>query len=302
MKKKILCSILSLGLVGSFALSSVSAENLSEVVPSEVAAKRAFAEQYSHELKVDLSSEEKVEYREELDSTIAKLVAQGATENEIDKVIRQFNAHVFKTETNPDKNEVSPLSQASNVTLTKPIITYSGTTGEWTVTGGGHWNNEAWKADTPGVWVPITGQTKIIGGPDSIGLTYYNKSGTYNAKVLRSAGYLYDGRGNEVKNPNPTYGSGAAGVAFEIQDYMKLVNAGTVDVAYMGNNFAAQITYDSNFKNLHGNARTMYVHTWDTAKISSISLGVSGGNFGANVTISNAAKSFTVFNNADASF
>ncbi|WP_212958887.1 hypothetical protein [Paenibacillus albilobatus] len=269
---------------------------------SDVNAKQALAFKFSNEFNPNLSEDQKKELRSELGSILAELVSQGASEETIDKEIQKYNAHVlFQPQTNEDQ-VVSPMSQGSDIQMNKPTIVYSATSKEWIVTGGGYWKTENWKNDVPGVWLPITGETKNIGGRDSVGITFFNKSGTYNAKVLSSSGYLMNGRGQEIKNDNPTYGNGNVGVAFEIQDYAKLADAGTADVYYMGHNFAAQIVYDENFKNLHGNARTFYVHTWDNSSINNIQMGASGGTFGVTFSIANESKSFKIFNNADASF
>jgi len=74
------------------------------------------------------------------------------------------------------------------------------------------------------------------------------------------------------------------------------------DTTYLGDGFAASITYDYNFVNYNGYARTFYVHTWQTAQISSITFGGSGTTFGVNISITNSQYSFKAFNGSDATF
>ncbi|MEA3572469.1 hypothetical protein U9M73_21305 [Paenibacillus phoenicis] len=206
----------------------------------------------------------------------------------------------------PDESLVSPSSQGSDVTLNKVLITYDAQTGYWFVAGGGSWKNNNWSADVPTFLIPSVGDSKNVGGMDAIGVTYYNTSGDYNASVISSLGYWHDGEGNSVESNSPSEGNGKYGVAFEFQDKAIVTSVnyvtGYYTYKYLGQGFSAVVTYNSNFTNWNGKARTFYAHTWSSTNISSISLNGSNSGFGASVTFSSSSNNFKIYNDADTSF
>ena len=185
-------------------------------------------------------------------------------------------------------------------------ITYDATTSRWNVTGGGYWKNTNWWGDRPGGWWGYSGETKNVGGVDSVGITYYNTSGTYNTAVISSMGYATDQNGWSEYMYNPSHGNGRYGVAFDFQDKIKLKNVCGVcyasDSTYFGSGFSASVTYDSNFSNYNGYARTMYAHTWSDTTINSIGFSGGGSNFGVTVSWSSSSNRFAIFNGSDTTF
>lgn len=205
----------------------------------------------------------------------------------------------------PENNDIVLMSQPSDVTLNQPIISYDSQTNHWIVTGGGYWRNTSWFNDVNNIWWGYIGETKNVGNYDSVGITYYNTSGTHNCTVLSSYGYWTDHNGWTEESHNPSYGDGL-GVAFDYQDIIRRKKWGgwvdPADTTYLGDGFAASITYDYNFVNYNEYARTFYVHTWETAQINSITFGGHGTTFGVNISITNSRYSFKAFNDSDAHF
>ncbi|WP_042200864.1 hypothetical protein [Paenibacillus camerounensis] len=98
-------------------------------------------------------------------------------------------------------------------------VTFDSHTNRWNVTGGGYWNDTAWFNDNPGSWWGTKGETKNVGGLDSVGITYYNTNGGYGStSVISSLGYVTDHDGWTQDLINPSHGDGKLGVAFDFQD------------------------------------------------------------------------------------
>lgn len=154
------------------------------------------------------------------------------------------------------------------------------------------------------------GDSKNVGGYDSVGITYYNTSGTCNATVKKSLGYWHDGGDSSMQSSSPSHGGGRLGVAFDYQDKVTVTSVnfltGAYSYKYLGAGFAATITYDSKFVNWNGKARTFNAHTWNTTDISSIGFngggGTGGATFGVDIAFSSTSNSFKAFNSADTSF
>ena len=269
-----------------------------------VKAKKMLVEQHKGKA-INLSEEEKNARTRMIEKKVAKLVAHNASLSEINANMNALGVYLLETPKN-NNSEITPLSQGSDVTMNAPIIIYDPYTSRWTVTGGGYWKNTNWFNDITNVWVGYIGETKNVGNYDSVGIAFYNTSGTYNTKVISSYGYWTDHNGWTGESYNPSHGDGRYGVAFDYQDVIKLQRLDLwidpEDVTYLGNGFAASITYDSNFTNYNGYARSFYVRTWSKAKINSISFGVSGKQFGVNFNISDAQNSFQVFSGSDTTF
>lgn len=161
--------------------------------------------------------------------------------------------------------------------------------------------NKGWKGDIPSCCCSTT-KAVDVGGADAFGITYYNTSGTYNTAVKSSSFVASSGNGWVKNSGSPSHGNGKLGVAFEFQDQARLLTACCDNFEFLGNNMSIVMTYDSNFSNFHGYARTFYTHTWDKAGITSINFGASSSSYGVNVVVSNTSYGWTIYNGSDATF
>ncbi|XID91667.1 hypothetical protein ACF3MZ_24685 [Paenibacillaceae bacterium WGS1546] len=270
-----------------------------------VKAKQALVEKHKHEFNPSLTEKEKKERNDEVLLLLNRVVSGVEDAERVDNYLKEMN--IYKLEIPEDgTRDIVPLSQPNDVVLNKPIIYQDAQSGYWFAAGGGYWANTNWNNDYTHIWLGYVGETKDIGKYDSVGLTYYNTSGTYNATVLSSMGLWHDGFGNEQTTTNPSHGDGKFGVAFDYQDqvYISSINwlTGAITVRYRGHGFGASVVYNSNFTNWNGKARTLYAHTWNSTNVSSISFNGSATNFGATINFSNDLNRFSAFNGADTSF
>ncbi|SFD59624.1 hypothetical protein [Bacillus sp. UNCCL81] len=290
-----------------FSNSAFAAEKSPEPKKFDIVkAKHDLANKYANHFKVNLSKDELDTRTKMVQYKLSKLASSEITQEELKAELRKDEIYLLEVPDSTPKTITILSSQGSDITMNAPWITYDSVTKRWDVTGGGYWKNTHWFNDITNAWVGYVGETKNVGGYDSVGVTYYNTSGTYNTSVLSSYGTWNDGNGWSSSTSNPSHGNGKYGVAFDYQDKIKLVDIlgliGPEDATYLGHGFSAGVQYDSNFANYNGKARTFYVHTWSNASISSITLGVSGKTFGADIQITNSANSFTIYNGSDASF
>lgn len=300
---KLIVTLLSiLMMLSTFAVNSMAAVDSTPNAKkfNVVATKKALVAQYKGNA-VAMSEEEKKARTHLVEEKLANLKISGASDEKIETEMNALKVYKLNT---PEDTIFTPLSQGSDVTMDKPEIYYDSLARQWIVSGGGHWNNKNWFYDFLNIW---PSNTKNVGNFDSFGITYYNTSGSYNTAVKSSYGYWTDGNGWYVSTYNPSHGDGKYGVAFDFQDVAKIINPNELyidpeDVTYLGSEFFAIITYDSNFTNYNGYARTFYVHTWDNAIINSITFGVSGKQFGIDISISNVEHSFKIFNGSDSVF
>ncbi|GAB2695351.1 coiled-coil domain-containing protein [Paenibacillus thermoaerophilus] len=261
--------------------------------------------------KKNLSEEEMNQRTREVERKLNELaagVAAGKLGEEEAKVqLEAMDVYMLEVPNQKKESGVTILSSGSDIYLNSVWITYDSITSRWTVTGGGYWNNTNWFNDGPSFWWGYVGETKNVGGVDAVGITYYNTSGTYNTAVISSLGYVTDHNGWSDYLYNPSHGNGRYGVAFDFQDKMRVQKVGGLgpspdDFTYYGSGFSATITYDSNFTNYNGYARTMYAHTWDTTTINSIGFSGGGGQYGVDISWSSSSNRFVVFNGSDTVF
>jgi hypothetical protein len=274
--------------------------------------KKALAEKHADKKKVGLSEEElnnrTRDVQKILNELAAGVAAEKLTKEEAKLRLEKMEVYMLEEPKKKEKNDVSILSTGTDITMNSVWITYDATTSRWNVSGGGYWKNTNWFSDKPGGWWGYNGETKNMGGVDSVGITYYNTSGTYNTSVISSLGYVTDHNGWSEYMYNPSHGDGRYGIAFDYQDKMKLVSSNYVcacdakDFVYFGSGFSASITYNSNFSNYNGYARTMYAHTWNTTTINSIGFSGGSSNFGANISWSSNTNRFPIFNGSDTTF
>ncbi|CAM3126807.1 hypothetical protein PASE110613_17660 [Paenibacillus sediminis] len=276
----------------------------------DVTAKKELAAKYANKFRPLSRSEldKRTDNVQHLLNELAVDVATGdKTIDEANHTLEAVDVYALKVPSD-DGGLLSPFSVGStDVTMNSVWITYDAQTRRWNASGGGYWNGTAWFTDNPGGWWGTKGETKNVGGLDSVGITYYNSSGYGTTSVVSSLGYVTDHNGWSVDLNNPSHGDGKNGVAFDFQDQMKLKSISGItpkasDFTYLGEGFAATITYDSGFSNYHGKARSMYAHTWSNTSINSIGFSGGAGNFGVTVSWANEGHSWLVFNNSDTSF
>lgn len=287
--------------VGSLASAN---EDLMET--THVEAKQELADKYIH-LRKNLSEKEleqrTLDVQRELNVIASDMAAGKKTEKEAKLELEKMDVYILET---PEYTDITPFSSGSDITMNAVMITYDANTSRWTVTGGGFWKNKNWYNDRPGgVWVG--GQTKNVGGLDSVGVTLYNTSGSYSGvSVVSSLGYVTDHNGWNDWLYNPSHGDGRNGIAFDFQDKMRLSSSCTScskeDFTYFGTGFSASVTYNSKFSNYHGNARTFYAHTWNTTTINGIGFSGGSGSYGVTINWSSTSNKFSIFNGSDKSF
>jgi hypothetical protein len=180
--------------------------------------------------------------------------------------------------------EPEMFSNETHVTLNAVSIYYNTSNVTWTLYASGYWNNvNDW--DDTGNMIPWSvGTTRNTGSPDYVGIvltdTYGSSDGMYvmaNNTPDQSAGRLW---WNEKQN----YGYNSAGLMsdsqgaiFAVQDYIYITEShwwGSYRVAYIGHSFSATVIYNGAFENYHGNAKIFYAHTWDSAQINGIGIGL----------------------------
>lgn len=271
-----------------------------------VSAKKALVEKYEHN-KISMTDEEKAERRKNIQRIVAEMVASGKSVEQIKNEMNKFDVYVLE---NPeyDPGFTTYSSDSGDITLNDPMITYDSRSGEWTVTGGGSWeNDDEWFEESP--FLKDVGEIRNLGGHDSVGVTFFDTNDEYNTSVVDSLGYWTDHDGWSEESENPDYGTGRYGIAFSYQDKVKLLskniftgNYKVEDTRYLGRGFACSITFDSNFVDYDGKARTFYVHTYNNTDISSISLSGGTNNFGVGIQYSNGSSKWKAFSGSDIDF
>lgn len=227
--------------------------------------------------------------KKEVSAIFIKITNGIDTQESIDKELEKLG--IYKLEVPVSEDEVTPSSTSSDVDLAIPFIYYDTQINQWCVAASGNWSTDKWfYEDTVG----------DCGGPDGVGIAYYNTSGTYTAKVKSSYAYMTDQKGeNTIETDNPTNGDGKLGVEFELQDKCPY---NPTDVRYIGARFGCQIWYSSDWSTFNGKARTVYAHTWSSTTINSVKFGVSGKTAGFDITFSSSNNRFSCVNGTDASF
>jgi hypothetical protein len=313
MKKSKFLTVLCLSMTLLFG-QSVMASN--DKAPEKekfdiVAAKHQLAEKHIQKLDKNLGTKEKEKRIGTIQEKLNSLAAGETTKDKAKSELEKLGVYMLDVPEEEPSTSYSTLSQGSDITMNNVWITYDSSTGNWQVTGGGYWNNKQWFGDLGFTWwAGYTGETKNMPGYDSVGIAYFNTSGTYNATVLSSQGYWTDHNGWSGSSTSPSHGDGKMGVAFDWQDKVKLTYwpigvIGVVtssDCSYLGNGFSTTITYSSNFADFNGFARTFYVHTWNSTNISKMNFGISGKTFGVDIEYSSSSNRFMIFNNSDTAF
>lgn len=212
--------------------------------------------------------------QEQIDLLILQAASSSGEERErIINELESYGVYRYPTEV---INRPTSRSQNSDVVINAPDIYY--TTGDqtWTVATGGYWRNENWKKD-----VTITSIGGNVGGVDGFGVGYSNTGGTYKTYVVRNTGAINNGKtGAEhegIITSNRSDGDGKLGFGFQMQDtFGYSENSGPIQ--YIGSGWAGSATYSRDFGYYSGIATSYYVHTWDDAKLNSVSFTVGDSN------------------------
>jgi hypothetical protein len=312
--KKIYLVLIAVFLILSQAHAVFAKQELKEEPFDSVKAKHELMNKHSNKFK-ELSKEESnkrtTEIQQALNELAAEVAAGKKTKKEAKLKLEKMDVYLLEdpTENSEETGEISISSVGStDVTMNKVWISYDSYTKRWNVTGGGYWANNNWVDDQNCFWWGYAGEICNVGGVDSVGITYYNTNSGYGStSVVSSLGFITDHNGWEKELKNPSHGDGKNGIAFDYQDQIKLTKGGDLTISsknttYLGKGFSASITYNSNFANYNGKARTMYAHTWKETTITSI--GFSGGkeSYGASISWSHNVNRWAVYSPSDASF
>lgn len=276
-----LALILTLSLIFSFGVSALGLEdmyndpklveeNILEINGEELA---AFAAQYDN-VKT-LTGEEALAHDEKVNDILF-----GENLSSEQKRIYLTKLGVF--EINPDETVEYAASSSGDVTLNKPTIRYDSATKQYIITATGKWNKHSYEVPTWSWWVPSVGSTKDIGGPDAIGISLTNTSGSTSGLALKSGyGCFHNGTATETSSTlateNDNYGGG-----YKVQDFIKFTEVINCflwyDATYLYNayNMTCVLRYNNNFKNYNGSAKLFYSHTWDNTSVTSVNLSKTG--------------------------
>lgn len=275
--------------------------SIDEEPSSSTMTKAEFAE-YCHNLNSAKARTASVLSQGEVDQLLMQYaLSQSSTERT--QLENQLNAAGVYIYSDGSEYQVSPLSVANDVILNAVICSYNDNTGDWSLVGGGYWPTISPVIEDYGGITGFLGDTYDVGGVDAVGITITNTSGTVPA-LKASSGMIHDGLGNSITLNNPSTGNTSAGIAFEYQDYLTVIEVGLINntLSYMGYGFSAVMRFDSSFMNWNGSARTFYAHTWNSTTISEIQLGVSSETLGVDITWSVNSNKFLAYNSSDTVF
>lgn len=152
-------------------------------------------------------------------------------------------------------------SNAANITLSAPAIYYSAWEASWIIVCGGTWTNDTWNNDVG--YVGLCHRIDEVGDADTFGVTLLDNDNTYHSYVMRTSAYITDAEGQQRNlTQNRSNLNSALGFCFRLQDYIYQKNS--FNKAYVGYAWSGLCTYDTNFEEFEGKAKTYYIHTYDT--------------------------------------
>ena len=278
--KKILCVILSLSIIFSTIISSANASNKNDDYDS-VSAKHALMER-AHAEHAQMPRSVIPLSQDEVNETMIKICC-GLIENTEDLRSELEHEGVYILDA-PVLNSMARVGtvDASYVRMSTPIVYYNEYTDTWGVAGGGYYVDMSWM---DGMMVSLIGtglRTKNIGGYDAYGVTFTNTKGTYTSIIKSQYAFISDGEGEEKVSNSINDGNGKNGYGFRFQDYgtngSSVGEDGPIYLHnYVGKHFGTAVTFTSDFANYAGTATSYYVHTYDKAELSSVSLSTSSG-------------------------
>jgi len=286
--KKIACSlsvILTLSLSLSFGISALGITGASDY-PNAVKEETleingeklaAFAAQYDN--VITLSGKEALAHDEKVNDILFN-------ENLSSEQKSYYLSELGVFEVNPEKVVEYAASSSGDVTLNKPTIRYDSSTKQYIITATGKWNKHSYEVPAWSWWYPSVGSTKDIGGPDAIGISLTNTSGTTSGLALKSGyGNFYNGSATKTSSTLATENDNFGG-GYKVQDFIKFTKVDNYilwcNTTYLYNayNMTCVIRYNSNFKNYNGNAKLFYAHTWNSTSVTSVSVSKTGAGIG----------------------
>ena len=222
--------------------------------------------------------------REVIDNLIMEAsFASGAEKDKISQELATYGIYIFNTESTAG-NMAIPRIGTGDVTLNTPLVVYDSLLKSWIVTCGGVWNNNNFD---------VGYKFGNIGGEDAFGVGYTNIASQYKSSVVKASGMITDDSGDiSLSKSNRSDGDGSKGFGFRLQDYTVSV---LMSRKYVGYKWYGSCTYDINFASYSGIATAYYVHTWNSAEITSIRFGLEGRTAGVEISVDVSSKSFTAF-------
>lgn len=229
------------------------------------------------------STEERINYIDSLRQEVA--FSEGSEREELLSELETLGVFLYENE----KENTGPSSRtdSGDITLKTPLLYYNAWEKSWTIDASGYWKNDDWRNDIP------SGVTDTaVGGADVFGIAYYNVSGTYDTYVLRCSGGLNNGESGDMFQNSTTTSrmnlDASTNVSFALQDYVW-------ENTYIGKKFLASCTYSYNFAKYSGIASGYYVHTWNTAYVSSLGFNAGLDSIGFEISIVNEPYSFVAY-------
>ncbi len=268
------CGVSALGLVDTYDAPKLVEENMFEINGEELA---AFAAQYDN-VKT-LTGEEALAHDEKVNDILF-------SDNLSSEQKRNYLAKLGVFEINSDKTVEYAASSSGDVTLDKPEISYDSKTKQYIIKATGKWDKHSYEVPTWSWLSPSVGSTKDIGGPEAIGISLTNTSGSTSGLVLNSGyGYFYNGAATKISSTlateNDNYGGG-----YKVQDFIKFTKVDNYvfwynsEYLYNAYNMTCVLRYNDNFKNYNGSAKLFYAHTWDNTSVTSVSVSKTGAGLG----------------------
>ncbi len=291
-KKLILACCLCVTLIIIMSVSAYADESIiiqetkSGSVYLDANAKMTFAERKRQEYSEMVAAKEEADMDHDY---VLALLSRTVRVDEIEATLikaelETYGIYEFPTEI-IERNDVVPLIDGNDVYVANPSIYYDASTNRWVVVTGGQWLTENY--DDNFIFL-----NPDVGGLDGYGVAFTSTSG-YNSSVVDVLGTIYTENGDLSQIRNRSDGNGGLGFGFRQQD--KYIQVGLAKYVYLGDQWSGICYYDSEFASFSAVATSYYVHTYDSASISSITFGVSGKQAGLEIAIENSAGSFVAY-------
>ena len=127
----------------------------------------------------------------QIDEILCKMIAEGKPSRDVETEMEKYQ--VYKLDVPISQTDASIMSAPNDLICNGVNIYYDAQASEWIVSGGGWWQNTRWVGDVDGLMLGYLGETKNVGGFDSVGITYNNTNGSYTGvRVVSSMGYITD--------------------------------------------------------------------------------------------------------------
>ncbi|MFX3633174.1 MAG: hypothetical protein ACE3L7_14920 [Candidatus Pristimantibacillus sp.] len=190
-----------------------------------VSAKKAFVEAHklSSAKRVVLSELELEERQQNILNTLNKVVAGDLPKTETMENLEGMGVFEFIDPSDEEQIITPYAAQPGDIVVNQATIVWDQFTSQWYVAAGGGWKNNNFSEHAPSFSAPTVGQVKNVGNLDLVGFGFYNVSGNYGPVAMQGAvAYLSDGEGWTYNSSSLNHGDGQFGVAFDIQDQVKI--------------------------------------------------------------------------------